>query len=372
MTSIASDENFCHPPLESSTHEWVVYPLSCYHTKEESSLYENSLENHCTLLLPPGKKILQKDIVASRLEDFMNEGMQHTVAAVILAHDRCSPRVLLLDVDTKNECFDANVGTKECIPDAPLLQTLSLPMFKYERWESSSTSLAKQLAQIIRIKNTLKDTNKSPYDKKVSCTKPDTTQSYDHVSSGVQNNTDNYTNQTHSTVSTDNNHELHSNINSIQIGSLLGVWCVPEFGQPPLPFIPSHVTRPKEQIHVFQVILPPHCEFVQSSTLQFTPRFVSFQFLFQTPFLTTCKSLGFAYAGIPSLLCRFSFAFMTLQRLEETDSKSNDTTQESQSFHINNSSTFHYNNGQDSVQTSRISDHLMMDVHEALTESDEC
>lgn len=46
-----------------------------------------------------------------------------------------------------------------------------------------------------------------------------------------------------------------------KVGELISKYWRPEFDGNVYPYIPSHVTRPKEEISLFQVILPPRCVF---------------------------------------------------------------------------------------------------------------
>ena len=46
-----------------------------------------------------------------------------------------------------------------------------------------------------------------------------------------------------------------------KVGELLGKFYRPEFDDRVYPYLPPHVTRPKEEISVFQVVLPPRCVF---------------------------------------------------------------------------------------------------------------
>lgn len=44
-----------------------------------------------------------------------------------------------------------------------------------------------------------------------------------------------------------------------QVGDLISIWWSPHFEGPIYPYLPQHVTRPKECIRVYQVTLPPKC-----------------------------------------------------------------------------------------------------------------
>ena len=46
-----------------------------------------------------------------------------------------------------------------------------------------------------------------------------------------------------------------------KVGDLIAKFYRPDFGEYIYPYIPAHVTRPKEEISVFQVVLPPKCVF---------------------------------------------------------------------------------------------------------------
>ena len=46
-----------------------------------------------------------------------------------------------------------------------------------------------------------------------------------------------------------------------KVGDMIGKFYRPEFDERIYPYLPSHVTRPKEEITLFQVVLPPRCVF---------------------------------------------------------------------------------------------------------------
>ena len=46
-----------------------------------------------------------------------------------------------------------------------------------------------------------------------------------------------------------------------RVGEVIARYYRPEFDERIYPFVPAHVTRPKEEITVLQVVLPPRCVF---------------------------------------------------------------------------------------------------------------
>jgi cleavage and polyadenylation specificity factor subunit 5 len=46
-----------------------------------------------------------------------------------------------------------------------------------------------------------------------------------------------------------------------KVGEVLGKFYRPEFDERLYPYLPSHVTRPKEEVTLIQVVLPPRCVF---------------------------------------------------------------------------------------------------------------
>eukprot|EP00929_Paragymnodinium_shiwhaense_P000748 TRINITY_DN100984_c0_g1_i1.p1 TRINITY_DN100984_c0_g1~~TRINITY_DN100984_c0_g1_i1.p1 ORF type:complete len:229 (-),score=45.25 TRINITY_DN100984_c0_g1_i1:137-757(-) len=50
-----------------------------------------------------------------------------------------------------------------------------------------------------------------------------------------------------------------------QVGDLLAQWWCPSFEEAMYPYLPQHVTRPKECIKVYQVVLPERCVFLLPS-----------------------------------------------------------------------------------------------------------
>lgn len=89
-----------------------------------------------------------------------------------------------------------------------------------------------------------------------------------------------------------------------QVGEFLGSWWIvgPNDQNNPSPYIPTHVTRPRENIRVYQILLPPECTFALPSN--YTLKSISLPDLaFHTPPLANCiQQLSF-------LLCRFVFNY---------------------------------------------------------------
>lgn len=329
--------------------EWPIYP-------EESYRFENNDEAAAPKLLrPPCCSPSISAWVNSRLSVFLKEGMQHSVAAIIVAHKRCSPRVLLLEGERENDKPSTSLSLE---PALPSLHRFTLPTFRCERWERPSTVLEQHLSSFIRhrVAGDELETNEGTTHVQSPSTLASTALSFDTQSdSGPQsgaetsnvsplvesiaaqsacNGDDAWTLQCKEPAAPQQvaqsvpEETSHRGMAPGIVGSLLAVWWVPEFGTPPLPFIPSHITRPKEQIYVYQVVLPGDCDICTPPGLNI--RFMPFEFFLHQQHSTQLpqlQCLGASYLGLPSLLSRFALIPMVFRPSEEysTDSSHNAT-----------------------------------------------
>mmetsp|Transcript_144985 Transcript_144985/g.450105 ORF Transcript_144985/g.450105 Transcript_144985/m.450105 type:complete len:200 (-) Transcript_144985:130-729(-) len=86
-----------------------------------------------------------------------------------------------------------------------------------------------------------------------------------------------------------------------RVGDLLAVWWCPSFEGAAYPYLPQHVTRPKECIRVYQVLLPAQCVFAvpQNENLVAVPFFD----LFDDP-----QAYGRLLAEVPQLLSKYALS----------------------------------------------------------------
>jgi len=85
-----------------------------------------------------------------------------------------------------------------------------------------------------------------------------------------------------------------------KVGELISKLWRPEFDDRVYPYIPSQVTRPKEEISLFQVILPPRCVFALREGVSITA--VPIHDILKNP-----TSLPPTISCLPSLVSRFTF-----------------------------------------------------------------
>ncbi|SPJ08181.1 mRNA cleavage factor-like protein, putative [Plasmodium sp. DRC-Itaito] len=90
---------------------------------------------------------------------------------------------------------------------------------------------------------------------------------------------------------------------TVEIGDFLGEWWRTQFNSVFLPYLPAHISRPKEYIRLYQVILSPKCIFhlPPGFTLKAIPLFD----------LNNC---GLAVSGLSSILSRFKLHCMVQEQ----------------------------------------------------------
>eukprot|EP01094_Clydonella_sp_ATCC50884_P025857 TRINITY_DN6940_c0_g1_i1.p1 TRINITY_DN6940_c0_g1~~TRINITY_DN6940_c0_g1_i1.p1 ORF type:complete len:200 (+),score=50.47 TRINITY_DN6940_c0_g1_i1:168-767(+) len=88
-----------------------------------------------------------------------------------------------------------------------------------------------------------------------------------------------------------------------QPGELLCSWWRPHFDQTVYPYVPPHITSPKECRQVFLVPLPDKCYFAVPKNLKLlaVPLFDLYE---------NAQRYGPVIAGLPQLLSRFNFNYM--------------------------------------------------------------
>jgi cleavage and polyadenylation specificity factor subunit 5 len=84
-----------------------------------------------------------------------------------------------------------------------------------------------------------------------------------------------------------------------KVGEVICKYYRPEFDERIYPLVPAHVTRPKEEISVLQVVLPPKCVFAlrESVTISAVP----FNEILRNP-----QNYSTMIASLPSLISRFT------------------------------------------------------------------
>jgi cleavage and polyadenylation specificity factor subunit 5 len=85
-----------------------------------------------------------------------------------------------------------------------------------------------------------------------------------------------------------------------KVGELISKLWRPDFDDRLYPYIPAHVTRPKEEISFFQVILPPRCVFALREGVSITA--VPVHDILKNP-----TALPATISCLPSLVSRFTF-----------------------------------------------------------------
>jgi cleavage and polyadenylation specificity factor subunit 5 len=84
-----------------------------------------------------------------------------------------------------------------------------------------------------------------------------------------------------------------------KVGEVISKYYRPEFDERIYPFIPPHVTRPKEEITLIQVVLPPKCVFALREGVSMSA--VSVADILRSP-----QSFSPMISSLPSLIARFS------------------------------------------------------------------
>ncbi|KAF8820402.1 putative mrna cleavage factor family protein, partial [Cardiosporidium cionae] len=173
--------------------------------------------------------------IKKRLKAYQREGIRRTTVGVLLCHRHDCPHLLLLQ----------NTITHKCV----------LPSGKYKSWDKPAVALGNKLKKLITV-----------------------------VSADLHSAHQLTTIPTAET--------------SLEIGEYLGEWWRVEFYSDPVPYLPTHVTRPKERLRLYQVTLPAKCIF------KLPPHYV----LKAVPiFDISSKTYGLALSGLMHLLCRFRF-----------------------------------------------------------------
>ncbi|KAF8817910.1 putative mrna cleavage factor family protein, partial [Cardiosporidium cionae] len=168
-----------------------------------------------------------------RLKAYQREGIRRTAVGVLLCHRYDCPHLLLLQ----------NTLTNKCV----------LPSGKYKSWDKPAIALGNKLKKLITV-----------------------------VSADLHS--------AHQLTM------LPTSETSIEIGEYLGEWWRVELYSDPLPYLPTHVTRPKERLRLYQVTLPAKCIFhlPHHYVLKAVPIFDIHS-----------KTYGLALSGLMHLLCRF-------------------------------------------------------------------
>lgn len=338
--------------------EWPAFPESTY----QNRVVKNSSESPPQLILPPGTSHFQEWTSNETLQ-FVANGMRYYVGAVILSHQRLQPHVLLIHTDESNHLQSSgNQITGSVSSSSPLLlHSTSLPLFLHRQWENPVEVLSSELSKMIQFRPTTAipgvmellqssishtatvsppctdhlDNNNPPNANLTVVTGgrqlAENSIPFSDVKSENQSEIDkasapfsNEPSATSSSLSFTKEEQLKqvetqsSRVESQRcspvVTSPLGHWWVVEFGHPPLPFLPPHVTRPKIQIRLYQVVIPPECDIVlpKSNVLS---TFVSFDVLLSS---NRYNGLGPAYASIPQLVSRFSFRPYVLRNADST------------------------------------------------------
>ncbi|PFH33866.1 putative mrna cleavage factor family protein [Besnoitia besnoiti] len=233
--------------------EWAVFAASSYESQAEAQ-FEGKWE-----FLSSAKKsqagaagtagtagaAAASRLLAKRLETYQRQGLRRSVAPVLLCHLREYLHVLLL--------FHREA------------RRYTLLTFKAKSWERPEDVLERKLEKILTKHR-----------------------------SEVHKSLANYT-----WVAPEQNEKVTADVREF-----LGEWWRPELDEEPLPFLPPHVTRPKERIRLYQVQLPQKCSFRLPPALSLAaiPLFD----------LLRPEIHGLALAGIPHMLSRFRFRLLEL------------------------------------------------------------
>ncbi|CAA9986312.1 mRNA cleavage factor-like protein, putative [Plasmodium knowlesi strain H] len=190
------------------------------------------------------KFIMDTDKIKKRINAYNQDGIRNSALAIILCHRYEYPHLLLLQ----------NIES----------QTYHLLSGKYKSWEKPREVLKKKLQKYV---NQIRDM--------------------------------------HFGTSHFNTEEKETE-DPIEIGEFLGEWWKTQFNSVYLPYLPAHITRPKEYIRLYQVTLTSRCIFhlPPGFTLKALPLFD----------LSTC---GVAIGGLTSVLSRFKLHCMVPVEEEE-------------------------------------------------------
>ncbi|KAL8453837.1 hypothetical protein Emag_001645 [Eimeria magna] len=196
-----------------------------------------SFESDSTLGTKWGSGDLEK-LFAKRQEAYLREGTRRSVAAVFLVHRAEYPHVLLL-LDQQRQKYN-------------------LVMFKYKTWQRPREVLQSKLSKYL-IKS-------------------------DHGSKRK------WVAQ-----------QLGGDASEMEVGEFLGEWWRGDFDDELIPYLPPHVTRPKERVRVHQVQLAPRCSFriPAGFCLTVVPLFD-----------LSPQRVGLAISGLSHLLARFTVRLM--------------------------------------------------------------
>lgn len=179
-----------------------------------------------------------EELFRKRQEAYLREGTRRSVAAVFLVHRQEYPHVLLL-LDQQQ-------------------QRHSLVMFKYKTWQRPREVLHDKLLRHL--------------------IKPDQSSKRKWVAQ-----------------------QLSSEGSEMEVGEFLGEWWRGEFDDELIPYLPPHVTRPKERVRVHQVQLSPRCSFRIPTGFCLTAVPI---------FDLSPQRQGLAISGLSHVLARFSIRLM--------------------------------------------------------------
>ncbi|GAW79087.1 mRNA cleavage factor-like protein [Plasmodium gonderi] len=185
------------------------------------------------------KFILDTEKCKKRISSYNKNGIRNSALAIILCHRYDYPHLLLLQ-NLENQSYYLLSG-------------------KYKSWEKPKEVLKKKLQKYV---NTNKDMH-------------------------------------FATTTSQLNDEQDEREETIEVGEFLGEWWRTQFNSVYLPYLPAHITRPKEYIRLYQVTITSKCIFhlPPGFTLKALPLFD----------LTTC---GIAIGGLTSILSRFKLHCM--------------------------------------------------------------
>ncbi|KFH03749.1 putative mrna cleavage factor family protein [Toxoplasma gondii VAND] len=221
--------------------DWAVYSAASY-----ESQVDPALEGKWEFLSPGGGEQQggrAAALLRKRLASYQRQGLRRTVAPVFFCHLREYVHLLLL--------FHRET------------RRYSLFTFKAKSWERPEVVLERKLARLFTK-------HRSEVDRNVNYTWV-----ADQKSEGV----------------------------AAEVGEFLGEWWRVEFDEEPQPFLPPHVTRPKERIRLYQVQLPPKCSFrlPPAFSLAALPLFD----------LLRPEIHGVALSGLPHVVSRFRFRLLS-------------------------------------------------------------
>lgn len=307
--------------------EWPIFPDSAYSSRPTK---DADADQHKGLLsLPLSQNI--NDWIADESAQFIANGMRQCVAAVILTHQHLQPRLLLftsastLDPSQHHDSSPDPDSNKSCT-----VHNASIPMFEYRKWQTPTEVLLEQLSKMVQIRpgSSVESFTEILGHSSIISRPPVVSQgpvpylATDSENTELAESINGTPDIPDLRSDTTDDADLYSDLMSQTptpapqtiikdegkatttyrpiVGSSLGIWWGVEFGHPPLPYLPAHVTRPKFQVRLFQVILPPDCEFVLPSDLRLN--FVSFDALLDN----SKVNLGPAYSSLPQAISRHS------------------------------------------------------------------